>query len=235
MGLTGLLGIAAGAGAVLAARAADTVPPLEPDGDEARRWAETELSDPAYDIAEPTLLDRAAQAIRDFLAGLFSTELSGEWGSLFAVIAAAVVIAVIAVAFAVWGVPRSTRRARAASAALFGEEEGRSASQLREAAASAARAQRWDEAVVLRFRALARGCVERGVVDTPPGATVHAFARAAARAFPGLAGDLETAASAFDDVRYLRRPGTPELYRLVADADDAVVAARPAVRAEVLA
>lgn len=232
MVLTSLLIVAAGTRVALAARAIDGVPPLEPDGDEARRWAETELSDPAYDIAEPTPLDRLAQAIGDFIANLFSTELSGGWGPLVAIIAAAIVIAVIAVAFAVWGVPRSSRRARATTGVLFGEAEGRSASELRAAAASASRRQDWDDAIVLHFRALARSCVERGVVDTPPGATVHAFARAAGRAFPTLADRLEASADAFDDVRYLRRPGTAELYRLVADTDAAVVAARPAIPVE---
>lgn len=217
----------------LVARAADPVPPLTPDGDEARRWAEEELSKPVYDAAEPTLLDRIARAVVDFFASLFTTELSGEWGSALAVIAAIVVVVVIVVAFAIWGVPRVSRRARAQTVTIFGEEEHRSAAELRAAAASHARRSEWDEAVVLHFRALARGCTERGVVDTPPGATVHAFARAAARAFPSLADELETAATAFDDVRYLRRPGSAELYRQVADADAAVVAARPLVREEV--
>lgn len=232
MGLTGLSAAIVGSGAAVDARAADAVPPLEPDGDEARRWAEVELSDPVYDIAEPTPLDRIAQAVADFFGDLFSTELSGQWGSVVAIIAAAIVIAVIVVAFAVWGVPRSTRRARTAHATLFGETEERSAAELRTAAASAAARGDWDEAIVLRFRALARGCLERGVVDLPPGATVHAFARAAARMFPRLADDLEAAATAFDDVRYLRRPGTEDLYRRVAEADAAVTSARPA-RAEV--
>lgn len=220
--------------ALLAAWPADAVPPLTPDGEEARRWAEDELSRPAYDIAEPTLLDRIARSVAEFFENLFSTELSGEWGPVVAVAAAVLVVIVIVVAFAVWGVPRSSRRARSQTAELFGEPEERSAGELRRAAASHARDGDWDTAIVLRFRALARGCVERGVVDTSPGATVHAFARAAARAFPQLADQLEAAATAFDDVRYLRRTGTSELYRVVADADDAVVAARPAGAREVL-
>lgn len=220
---------------VAASRAADAVPPLTPDGDEARDWAERELSKPAYDIAEPTPFDIVARAVGDFFASLFSTELSGEWGSVVALIAGIVVVIVIVAAFAVWGVPRASRRARAQATALFGESEGRSAAELRAAAASHARTGEWEAAVVLHFRALARGCAERGVVDAPPGATVHAFARAAGRAFPDLAERLEAAATAFDDVRYLRRPGTPELYRLVADTDAAVVAARPVTRQDVLA
>jgi len=215
------------------ARAVDAVPPLTPDGDEARRWAEEELSDPAYDIAEPTPFDRIARAIGDFIASLFNPELSGGWGSAFALVAAIVVVLVIVAAFLLWGVPRVTRRAAPRTPLLFGEAEHRSAAALRTAASDRARASDWDAAIVLRFRALARGCSERGVVDPPPGATVHAFARAAGTPFPALASRLEEAAAAFDDVRYLRRPGTPELYRLVSSVDDAVAAARPVVREEV--
>ena len=45
-----------------------------PDGDEARRWAEQELADPVYAEAEPTMFDRIARAIGDFIGGLFSAE-----------------------------------------------------------------------------------------------------------------------------------------------------------------
>ena len=216
-------------------RAADAVPPLTPDGDEARDWAERELSDPVYDIAEPTPFDRIARAIGDFFASLFNPEVSGAWGSTFALVAAIVVVAVIVAAFLIWGMPRASRRAAAPASVLFGEAERRSAAELRAEAETHARAADWQAAIVLRFRALARGCAERGVVDPPPGATVHAFARAAARVFPSLGDRLEQAATVFDDVRYLRRPGTAELYALVASVDDAVASARPVVREEVSA
>ncbi|MDT0141064.1 DUF4129 domain-containing protein [Microbacterium sp. PRC9] len=215
------------------ARASDAVPPLTPDGDAARRWAEQELSDPAYDVAEPTPFDRIARAVGDFIASLLNPDLSGGWGSTFALVAAIVVAVVIIAAFLLWGVPRVTRRAASRTPLLFGEAEHRSAAELRAAAAERARAADWDAAIVLRFRALARGCLERGVVDPPPGATVHAFARAAGAAFPALEARLEAAATAFDDVRYLRRPGSEDLYRLVESADDAVSAARPVAREEV--
>jgi len=208
------------------------VPPLTPDGDEAREWAEQELSKPVYAEAQPTLFDRVAQAIGEFFERLFSTELEGPWGSAFTIIAAVLVIGLIVAAFLVWGLPRATRRSRVVVAELFGEAEARPASALRAAAASHAERGEWDAAVVLRFRALARGLAERGVVETPPGATVHGFARRAARAFPGHAAALEDAAGAFDDVRYLRRPGTVELYRRVAAVDDAVATARPLVLAD---
>jgi hypothetical protein len=80
----------------------------------------------------------------------------------------------------------------------------------------------------MRFRALARGLAERGIVDVPPGTTVHGFARSAGVVFPNTAADLDDAAAAFDDVRYLRRPGTEALYRRIAGTDDAVATARAA-------
>ena len=57
--------VAVGVSAASAFRLADAVPPLTPDGDEARRWAQEELSDPVYAAAEPTPLDRVARAIGD--------------------------------------------------------------------------------------------------------------------------------------------------------------------------
>ena len=207
-------------------RFADSVPPLTPDGDEARKWAEQELADPAYDAAQPTALDLIARAIGDFFASLLSTQLGGDWGPWVSIVAAVVIVLVIVAAFLVWGVPRATGRARA-TAELFGADEQRSAAELRRDAAALAAKSEWDAAIVLLFRALARGLIERGAVDTPPGATVHAFARAAARAFPPHADALEAAAAAFDDVRYLRRPGTEELYQRIAAVDDRVSAARP--------
>jgi hypothetical protein len=207
----------------------DDIPPLTPDGGQGRKLAEQELSNPVYQAAQPTLIDRVARAVQQFFDRLFSVQLTGGWGSAFAVIATIVVVALIVAAFIVWGVPRARRRAPADAIELFGETEARSAAELRAAAAAHAEKGEWDAAIVLRFRALARATVERGIVDTPPGATVHAFARAAAHAFPASAADLEQAATAFDDVRYLRRPGTPVLYRRIADTDDRVAASRPVI------
>lgn len=214
---------------------ADAVPPLTPDPDEARRWAERELADPAYDIAQPTPLDRVAQAIGDFLTSLFGAQLSGAWGSALAVVAAVVIVAVIAVAFAIWGRPRAAHRSLRPADALFDDAERRTAADLRRDAEAHASRGEWGPAVVLRFRALARGLDERGIVDAPPGATVHAFARAAGREFPDARTGLDAAAAAFDDVRYLRRPGTPALYRGVVDIDVSVSALRPVHPAPVIA
>ena len=208
-------------------RHAAEVPPLTPDGEEARRWAQEELSDPVYIAAEPTPLDRLARAIGGFFDQLFSSEIPNGWGPTLAIVAALVVIVLIVAAFLIWGLPRTTRRTRAAGADLFGAAEQRSAARLRRDAASLADRGDWDGAIVLRFRGLARAVVERDLVEVPPGATVHAFARTTGRVFPSSAAALEEAAAAFDDVRYLRRPGTPDLYARVVAVDEAIMAARP--------
>ena len=204
------------------------VPPLTPDPDEARRWAEQELTNPVYAEAQPTPFDLFARAVADFLGDLLNPQLPAGLESVFAIVAVAVVVVLIIVAFVIWGVPRATPRGTPASAVLFGEAESRTARRLRTDAEEAAARGAWDDAVVLRFRALARSLTERGVVDAPPGATVHAFAREAAVAFPDFAAALETAADGFDDVRYLRRPGTAELYASVTRLDDEIAASRPA-------
>ncbi|MFT4219798.1 MAG: DUF4129 domain-containing protein [Microbacterium sp.] len=201
--------------------------PVVPDPDEARRWAEQELAKPEYAQAQPTWFDLAAREVGEFIDHLLHPSVSGGWSGLPAVIAIVVVVVLVVAAILIWGRPRAAHRSRAAVAELFGDDE-RSAAQLRRDAAARAAEQDWQEAIVLRFRALARGLSERGVVDPVPGATVHAFAREAARAFPAEGPRVEHAATAFDDVRYLRQPGTPALYALVAGVDDALAAARPA-------
>ncbi|MCT9818731.1 DUF4129 domain-containing protein [Microbacterium sp. W1N] len=200
--------------------------PLIPDADEARSLAEQELADPVYRAAEPTWFDRAAQAVLDFVVSLFSGDITAGAGAALAVGAIVLVGALLVVALVIWGRPRRAVRSRA-SADLFGEPEGRSAGELRRAAASAASARQWEEAMVLRLRAIARALAERVVVEPAPGATVHAFAREAGAVFPAEATALAEAADLFDDVRYLRRPGTPAGYASLTALDERLAAARP--------
>ena len=200
--------------------------PLIPDGPEGREWAERELADPRYAAAEPTPLDRIAQALRDAVESLFGAQAPPGLGPAVLVGLAVLAIALIALAFVIWGRPRVSRRAASASP-LFGEDVVRSPDELRREAAERAAAGDWDAAIVLRFRALARATVDRGVVAARPGATAQAFARSASRVFPAQASDLGHAATVFDDVRYLRRHGSAADYERVCATDVATGAARP--------
>lgn len=193
--------------------------PLVPDGDQAREWAQDELADAVYRAAEPTPFDRFARAVGDFIANLFSGEVPAGVAGWLAVVVVLVVVALIVVAVLIWGRPRSVARSRRAAAA-FDRPEQRPATELRREAEAAAAAGDWAEAIILRFRALARGLAERTLLETVPGTTVHGFARAAGALFPADRAALDHAADVFDDVRYLRRPGTAAAYRELADLDE---------------
>ncbi|WP_345751175.1 DUF4129 domain-containing protein [Microbacterium rhizophilus] len=201
---------------------------LDPDRDDAREWAERELADPVYAAAEPTPFDRIAQAIGDFLEGLLAPRGDVEWSPVLAVAAIVIALGLVVAAVLIWGRPRLAHRAAERSSLLFGEAEGRTAAQLRAGAAASAATGDWDEAIVLRFRALARGLEERGILEAPPGTTARGLARRAEHAFPAHGEGLDAAARAFDDVRYLRRRGTAELHAVVASLDDDLVRATPA-------
>lgn len=200
--------------------------PLLPDPDQAREWAERELDDPVYRAAEPTIIDRVSQAVASFIGDLLTPSGDADWGPSALVVLAVLLAAGVVVGLLIWGRPRGVVRAAPAARALFDGDDGRSADELRRDAADAAARASWDAAIVLRFRALARGLFERGLVDPPPGATARAFARAAGAALPAFAVAMDTAAASFDDVRYLRRPGTADGYRAIAELDDAAVRAR---------
>lgn len=205
--------------------------PLIPDGDEARRWAEQELADPIYREAEPTAFDRFARAVGDFLGSLFAGGAPSALTPWIALVVIAVLAGIVVLAFVVWGRPRRAVRSRI-PIELFGTADARSAAELRSDATDAAGRGDWDEALVLRFRALARGLVERAVLDPEPGATVHGFARAAAEAFPGERHALATAADRFDDVRYLKRHADADAYRALEALDGRIGRTAPQEPAE---
>ncbi|WP_430646012.1 DUF4129 domain-containing protein [Agromyces sp. GXS1127] len=200
-------------------------PPLDPDAPEARRWVVDELAKPEYRAAEPTLFDLAAQAVRDWIASLFSGA-SGLPMPTLALIAVLVVAGLVALGLLVFGLPRLRRRAPAA-VPLFDDGDLRDAATLRRAAERAAASGDWTLAVEERFRALVRALVERELVRVHPGTTAHGMARAASDAFPASAVALEHAADAFDGVRYLGRTGDAGTYAAVAALDAELEAARP--------
>ena len=199
--------------------------PVDPDAGQARRWIVAELSKPEYQSAKPTLFDRVSAAFWDWLTSL---DLSGAGvgrGPLL-VAGAVLLVAAIIAAYLIFGAPRRNRRSRA-SGALFGVDENRDAAAMRSAAESAAVQGNWSLAISEMFRALARGLAERTVVTASPGMTAHTFATSAAHAFPDHADRLHVAAAAFDEVRYLGRPGTAGRYAQIANLEAELRATQP--------
>ncbi|WP_300266545.1 DUF4129 domain-containing protein [Microbacterium sp.] len=202
------------------------VDPYAPEGDEARRWAEEELSKQRYADAKPTWFDYLAEDVAEFIADLFSPEAGGQVGGAALIIVAVVIVAALITVLILWGRPRVSRQVKRPRTDLLGERDNRTAAQLRADAGRSAREGDWDAATVLRFRAIARGLLERDVIDPAPGATAQAIAREAAAAFGAYADELSAAASAFDDVRYLSHAASEESYRMLVTADEHLMTAR---------
>lgn len=201
-----------------------------PDGDEARRWAEQELAKQEYQAAKPTWFDEFISGIVNWFYGLFAERGAGGLAPVVVTIVVIVIVAALVVALLVWGRPRASRTVRH-RCDLLGERDDRTAAQLRAEAERRAREQDWDEAVVLRYRALARELMQRDLIDPAPGATAQGIAREASTPFPSFGVRLHDAATAFDAVRYLRTPADETAYRELAATDDDLRAAQPAVAA----
>ncbi len=200
---------------------------LIPDGDEARRWAEEELSDPRYAEAKPTWFDLLARDIGRFFADLFSSENGENIGPSALVVVSLLIFAALVTALIIWGRPRRSRAVRRPHGDLLGAADDRTAAQLRTDAERSARAGDWDDATILRFRALARGLLERDLIDPSPGATAQAIAREVSSVVAAEGAAVRNAATTFDDVRYLRHPATAESYAELAATDERLMALRP--------
>lgn len=198
--------------------------PVEPDADEARRMLLDELSKPQYAAAEPTWFDLLARSVWDWITSLRIGGGAVEFGflSLLFVVIAIVVIG----AFLLFGVPRLRRRS-SVTGPLFGVDEHRTSDQLRAAARAAAKTGDWSTAIEEQFRAVARALQERTILTPAPGTTAQAFARQATTAFPEHATALRSAATAFDDVRYLDHPGAQEQFDQLTELDRALEKTAP--------
>jgi hypothetical protein len=204
---------------------------VDPDSAEAQRWVIQELSKPEYRAAQPTWFDRASKAFLDWLQSLKIDSGPGVQGPIL-VLALIVIVAALIAAFLIFGAPRLNRRS-AASGILFGDDDARDAAAMRRAAEDAAARSDWVIAIEEIFRSIARGLAERTLVTVSPGTTARDFAARAGIVLPGFAERLSTAASAFDDVRYLGREGTETAYTDAARLEKDLRALRPAVQSTV--
>jgi hypothetical protein len=199
--------------------------PVDPDADEARQWVVDELTGSDYQAAQPIWFDQLSAAVGDWFASLNIGSANGPPG-LGALIVILLVVAVLVVAFLIFGLPRLNRRSTV-TGSLFGENDDRDAAAMRRAAELAASQNDFALAVAEAFRAIARGLAERTVLTISPGTTAHDFSVRAAASFPAFDERLADAATAFDDVRYLGGTGTREQYEAVASLESALRATSP--------
>jgi hypothetical protein len=187
--------------------------PVDPDRPEARRLLTEELAKTEYQRAKPTWWDQLLGSFNDWLNSLTLGNAQGP-PALGLLVFIVVVVAALVVAFFVFGLPRINRRSRV-TGSLFGEDDARTAAQMRTAAEGAAARGDYASAIAEMFRSIARGLAERSILATSPGTTAHDFAGRAARVFPQQFDELAAAALAFDDVRYLGRTGTAAQYESI--------------------
>jgi len=204
--------------------------PVNPDADEARDLLVEELAKQEYQAAKPTWFDLLIRSFTEWLENLVAP--TGEGGPPVPGILVIVIVLVVAlvVAFLVFGLPRLNRRS-AVAGSLFGEDDARSAAEIRAAAEAAAGSGDYSLAIAEMFRSIARGLAERTVLTTSPGTTAHDFGTRAGRAFPDRSADIADAAAAFDEVRYLDKEGTQSRYAQVAALERALRSAKPVLEA----
>ncbi|NVN49031.1 DUF4129 domain-containing protein [Mycolicibacterium hippocampi] len=191
------------------------MPTIDIDRDAAHGAAQRELADPVY--PRPSLTEQIVNWIDELIYRLVAggADVPGGWFTVTVLLILLAVAVVVAVRIA----RRAMRTNRGATAALFGGQE-LSAAEHRATAEGYAAAGDWAPAVRHRLRAVARQLEENGVLDSVPGRTATELARTAGRALPDLAGELTSAAEAFNDVTYGERPGLESQYRMIAALDD---------------
>ncbi|WP_395404767.1 DUF4129 domain-containing protein [Arthrobacter sp. UC242_113] len=174
-------------------------PPVQPDREEARRWAAEELSKREYREAAPGWLETLWQQFLDWLQSVTDGQSPAEGPPVAPFIGLGIAI-LIAVAI-ILARPRLNARRRAPKE-IFDAETVATAADYRERAKAAAARGDWAAAVVEQFRALVNSAEDRAVLDPQPGRTADEAAGQLSRAFPAASDKLEAAARMFDAVRY---------------------------------
>jgi hypothetical protein len=174
-------------------------PPVQPDREEARRWAAEELSKREYRDAAPGWLDTIWQQFLDWLQSVTDGQFPADGPPVAPFIGLG--IAVLIGAAIILARPRLNARRRAPKE-IFDAGTAATAADYRERAKTAAAGGDWAAAVVEQFRALASSAEDRAVLDPQPGRTADEAAAQLTRAFPAAGDKLDAAARMFDTVRY---------------------------------
>jgi hypothetical protein len=188
---------------------------IDVDRDTAREAAQRELDKPIY--PKGSVAQRIHEWIHELLYRLLEqgSSIPGGWFTVSVLITLAVVATVVAIRIA-----RRTIRTRHGGDYQVFDAGQLTAAQHRAIAERYASDGDWTAAIRHRLRAVARVLEEGGTMDPVPGRTANELAAGAGERIPQLVAELSRAATAFNDVTYGERPGTPAAYQLIADLDD---------------
>ena len=198
---------------------------LDPGNGQAREWLERELADPVYrDTRDP--VQRALDAVLRWVSDLLE-RLQGPTGSVpwwVGLLAGLVVLGLVLLGSRQ---VRRTRRLRSpASEGVLGAEQ-LTAAEFRARARAALTDGRYAACLLDAVRAIARGAVERTVLEDSPSLTAHEIAERLGLVFPDHAAALRRAADRFDAVAYGGAASTRAEALEVLDLDTALQGARP--------
>ncbi|MGW2637174.1 DUF4129 domain-containing protein [Streptomyces sp. NPDC001348] len=214
-------------GGVLASLASSgDEPPVTISRDPARDAARRELAKRMYHQNDPSLLERALNALWDWVGRVLNAASSATPGGTLGL--AVAVLAVVAVLAALWWRLGTPRRGPTSAAALF-DDRPRSAAEHRAAAEAHAAQGHWNQAVQERMRAIVRALEERALLDVRPGRTADEAAAEAGRSLPSHTDRLRAAAREFDDVTYGGRRAGQQSYHRITELDQALENTRPAL------
>lgn len=188
---------------------------IDVDRDTAHRAAQRELDKPIY--PKGSLTQRLQEWIHDLLFRLIEkgSSVPGGWFTVSVLFILLMVAIVVTIRIA----RRTIRTRRGGDYQLFDTSQ-LSADQHRAIAERFAAEGNWTAAIRHRLRAVARGLEEARILDPAPGRTANELAHDAGARIPHLAFELSRAATAFNDVTYGERPGTPAAYQMIVDLDD---------------
>jgi hypothetical protein len=195
-------------------------PPLVPSGSEGRGLLRRELLEPQYHQQD------YVRRLVDWLERTLFRGIDAVSGQPPLTFFFSLLIFLGLVLAAAWLASRARTSARARPGAAVFTEQGLTAAQLHARAHEALSAQRWDDALLDGFRALALRQVEQGRIDDRPGATAHELVVVLAERYPDLARRFGAAGTAFDLVAYGRRAATPDQARAVLALDDDLLVVR---------